>query len=188
MWWSHEEVECMISKATYSADESRKNKVLVDALDQALRDARRSALLFNSNINDSLVKVLNDETLLYLWCHYGHSRRGLEKMVSRVHQTTRDNIVRKARSNVIALSRSGATPEVVQAAYEKASQSSVIFANMIAAADAQAALHPVAERRRSMTQMLKETQQSSFTTTVIGRKQSPLNSPQTSCRRIHLTC
>ncbi len=172
VWWSPEEVECMISKASYSAEESRKNKVLVDALDQALRDARRSALLANSHTtDDTIVTMLPADQGLKLWCQYGHSRRGLEKNVSRVHQTTRNNIVKKALSKVVTLSRSVAIAEngaeEIRMAYEKVSRSSVMFAQMIAMADAQAALYPFpqTERRRSSSHAKRTDSMSSISTT-----------------------
>ncbi len=149
-WYSEEEMECMISKASYSADESRRNKVLLDALDQALRDARRLALAQNANQDDAVPSVSGDRDFLYLWCQYGHSRRGLERLVSRNHQITRTNIIKKVRSIVLTLSRSGAEADQIRTTSGKASRSSLVFAQMIATADAQAALHPIAERRRSV--------------------------------------
>jgi hypothetical protein len=167
-WWSQEESACIISKALYSADESRKNKVLVDTLDQALRHARRSALALNNNERDSAPELLTEQRLLSLWCQYGHSRRGLEKMVSRVHQTTRDNIVIRTRSKVVALSHSGADPEKIRAVSEKGSRSSAVFATMIATADAEAVLSPLAERRRSIQSSKQASSLPSPTTLATG--------------------
>lgn len=182
-WWSPQEVDCMMSKASYSAEESRKNKVLVDAVDQALREARRTALMANHSHDNTISPIPSFDNMsttttdqgLKLWCQYGHSRRGLEKAVSRIHQTTRNNIVKKARSKVIELSQqqqqhAGAgsddnSEDVIRSTYEKASRSSVLFAQMIASADAQAALYPfpatTAERRRSTTHIKRNDSMSS---------------------------
>lgn len=157
LWWNEEEVEFILSQASYGAEETRRNRMLVDTLDQALRDARRSALMSNNSNSVDLewVTPLRDRDPLYLWCQYGHSRRGLEKMVSQAHQITRNNIASKIRSKIVMLSRSGEGVEEIRVASEKMSRSSILFARMMGAADEQAALHPLAERRRSATSASK---------------------------------
>lgn len=149
-WWSPEERECLISKALYSAEECKDDKVTIDALNLSLHQARQVAVSLNKSAPERFVTLPLDQGFLNQWCNYGDSRRGLEKWVSRAHETTREKIARKARSKVVALSMSGATPEEICVASRKASVASVLFAIMMANADARAVLNLHSECRPSM--------------------------------------
>jgi hypothetical protein len=146
MWWSRKDFRSMSTDALQWANESRRGKALIESLDHALREARRAVLHQNP-------EIVSDDRSLRLWCQYGHSRRGLERRSSPLHEVTRSNIINVVRKRVVKLSQLGADAEEIRLASEKASQSSIIFARMIGWADAQAALNPfpVPNRRLSST-------------------------------------
>jgi hypothetical protein len=131
-WLSQEDFHDMITEASFCAGESRKSKTLISTLDCALREARRASL--------EAEPISLDFQCLRLWCQYGHNRRGLEKLTSQMHETTRGNVVNKNREKVVALSQSGANAEDIRLASEKYSRSSIVFARIVGLADAEAVI------------------------------------------------
>lgn len=136
-WLSRDEFRSMLSKAVWTAVESRKF-VLSDAIDKAMIDARRvaSALTDQQNLQHYLESMDDISDDLRLWCQYGHSRRGLEKVASRRYQDRK--MKEKLFEQVASLSKAGAQPEVIRAVSECISRPSIILARMFGVADAKA--------------------------------------------------
>lgn len=143
-WWSLDDFHSMATDASQWAEESRRSKALIDSLDHALREARRGALQQNS-------QILSEYQTLRLWCQYGHSRRGLERAASTLHEVTRSNIINLVRKRVVHLSHAGADTDEIRRASEKASRSSVMFAILIGKADAEASLNPFPAPSRKLS-------------------------------------
>jgi hypothetical protein len=134
-WWSLDEICFMSTDALLWAEESKRSKAVIESLDHALREARRAVVYQNPQM------FLHNQSLC-LWCQYGHSRRGLERIASPLHETTRSNTINTFRKRIVKLSQLSADAEEIHLASEKGSLSSTIFARMIGIADAQAALTP----------------------------------------------
>ncbi len=140
LWWNRKDFDAIMSKAMTTASEARHQPVVVAGLGQAFQLALRTASLVGQEcqLDECLQNMHEEHRGLKLWCQYGHSRRGLEKYTSRQYNDIRRKQMHKLYKRVVALSKQGADPEEIRHVAERTSRLSVIFARMMAIADANA--------------------------------------------------
>jgi hypothetical protein len=143
LWWNRDEFDLIMSTARVSACEARHHPIVAGGLDQAFQLAVRMASLLGPacQLDEHLQKMQEEQRGLKIWCNNERTRRGLEKFTSRqynhVRRTQRDNISKR----VLALSKQGASPDEIRLVSERSSRVSIIFARMLAIADAKASKH-----------------------------------------------
>lgn len=144
VWWGPNDYFEFQATAEGISTAAQGNRRMTVGLDEAYRMA------------EELAKISDDEDLLELefqklpvqsqrfkglaqWCTHGHTRRGLEKAVSRRHCNFRRSLMRKANEDVCNLQT--LSPPELRIEAEKRSRVARIFARMMGEADAMAARH-----------------------------------------------
>lgn len=142
IWWHQDDIEEFLQSALKNSTDAMKHKLLMDGLDRALQNSRQQQahkLPRDDEKVDEYLRNVSEDRGLTLWCRYGHSRRGLERICSRLHFESRAYAADKARAEVVRLSKTTFEHDELCQVSERCTLSAKVFARMIAEADAVAA-------------------------------------------------
>jgi hypothetical protein len=141
VWWHQDDIDDFLKNALKNSTDAMKHKLLMDGLDRALHNSRpQHALKLNHDEKyDEYLRTVQEDRGLTLWCRYGHSRRGLERVCSRLHFESRAYAAEKGRAEIVRLSRASVDKEELRQVSERCAFFAKVFARMIAEADAIAA-------------------------------------------------